>query len=204
MPPLASPPVVDESLESLGVRKLGAGSLVADRPVLVNRRVVEDGIRRCIEAGVNEIGGAVLGSLVRLAEPLPGTTTRIVTVLSTIVEDPRHVGQPLRFNFSPEGLAEAARIGDLRGMGETVQTVFHTHGWGSNCNNCNQSATCALAECNPSLQDYQLLETLLPSKTTLMPIAGRKLGEAERRPVLQLFAWRGGELKAIRFQEYED
>ena len=61
-----------------------------------------------------------------------------------------------------------------------------------------------MAEANPSLQDYQLLESLFPSKSTLMPIAGRKLGEPGRRPVLQIHAWRGGQMQPIPWQEYTD
>ncbi len=59
----------------------------------------------------------MLGKLIRLPQPLPGTETRIVTVLTSLVEDPRHVGMATAFSFSPEGLVEAARIGDLRGLG---------------------------------------------------------------------------------------
>jgi hypothetical protein len=101
-------------------------------------------------------------------------------------------------------LAEAAQIADLRGFGETVQTVYHTHGWKNSCGRCNESPDCPLAECNPSLQDYQLLETLFPSKTTLMPIAGRKLGTPGRRPVLQIHAWRGGHMQPIPWTQYVD
>jgi hypothetical protein len=61
-----------------------------------------------------------------------------------------------------------------------------------------------LAEAVPSLQDYRLLATLFPSKSTLMPIAGRKLGAEERRPVLQVYAWRGGEMRPIRWRMYHD
>ena len=163
-----------------------------------------DAVRRCEEADATETGGSVLGTILRLEKPLPGTVTRIVTVLSATVEDPRHVGAPLSFSFSPAGLAEAARFGQLRGFGETVQTVFHTHGWSGACGNCNQNANCPLAEGNPSLQNYQPLESLFSSKATLMSIAGRKLGEPSRRPVLQIHAWRGGEMRPIRWQEYSD
>lgn len=202
--PLEPPVFVEQSLEECGVRQLGVGSLVPDRPVLVNQRLAADAVRRCVEAGTTETGGAVLGKIVRLTEPLPETATRFVTLLTMAVEDPRHVGAPLSFTFSPAGLAEASQIGDLRGLGETVQTVFHTHGWANECGNCNENAKCPLAECNPSLQDYQLLESLFSSKATLLPIAGRKLGEAGRSPVLQVHAWRGGEMKPIRWQQYLD
>jgi hypothetical protein len=204
VPPLQPPPIHTQSLEEFGVRKLGTGSLVPDRPVLVNQRLAEDAVRRCEEAGATETGGAVLGKILRLPERLPGTQTRIVTVLSATVQDPRHEGAPLSFYFSPEALDEAARIGDLRGTGETVQTVFHTHGWSKSCARCNESTNCPLAECNPSLQDYQLLESLFCSKSTLMPIAGRKMGEHIEHPIFQVHAWRGGEMLPIRWQEYCD
>ena len=204
LPPLQPPPIETQSLEEFGVRKIGTGSLVPDRPVLVNQRLAADAIRRCEEAGTTETGGAVLGKILRLPEPLPGTQTRIVTILSATVQDPRHEGAPLSFYFSPEALDEAARIGDLRGMGETVQTVFHTHGWSESCAQCNKSSNCPLAECNPSLQDYQLLESLFSSKSTLMPIAGRKMGEHSEHPILQIHAWRGGEMLPVRWQEYCD
>lgn len=204
LPPLAPPSFADQSLEACGVRALGAGCLVADRPVLVNQRLAADAIRCCEQAGTTETGGAVLGKIVRLRDPLPQTTTRFATLLSMVVEDPRHVGAPLSFTFSLEGLAEAATFGALRGFGETVQTAFHTHGWNGRCGNCNQDPRCPLAECHPSLQDYQLLESMFSSKSTLLPIAGRKLGAPGRRPVLQIHAWRGGEMQPISWLEYYD
>lgn len=202
--PFQAPNVVTQSLEDCGVGALGAGKLLADRPVLVNRQFVADAVRRCREADTLETGGAVLGKIVRLDRPLPGTETRIVTILSASVDDRRHVGETLRFAFDPAALAEAAQIAELRGLGETVQTVYHTHGWKNSCGNCNQNAQCPLAEAMPSLQDYQLLESLFPSKATLMPIAGRKFGEAGRQPVLQIHAWRGGQMQPIAWQEYTD
>ena len=204
LPPLNAPPIIDQELADCGVRELVAGPLLPERPVLVNQQLVDDAIRRCMEADTNETGGALLGKLIRLSAPLPGTRTRIVNVLSASVDDSRHIGQALSLAFSPEALAEAAQIADLRGWGETVQTVYHTHGWKNSCGNCNQSPNCPLAESVPSLQDYQLLETLFPSKSTLMPIAGRKLGEPGRRPVLQIHAWRGGQMHPIPWAAYMD
>lgn len=202
-PLLQPPPVENADLDAAGVRDLGEGSLEPERPVLVNARLAADAVRRCEEAGSEETGGAVLGKLIRLAQPLPGTETRIVTVLTSLVEDPRHVGMATAFNFSPEGLAEAARIGELRGLGESVLTVFHSHGWSPHCRNCNPKADCSLAESSPSLQDYEMLP-LFPSKGTLMPIAGRKPGVQGEHPVLRIHAWRGGQLQAIRWQQYHD
>jgi hypothetical protein len=174
-----------------------------DRPVLVSARLAADAVRRCEEAGNDEAGGAVLGKLIRLPQPLPGTKTRIVTVLTSLVEDSRHQGKASEFRFSPAGLAEAARIGDLRGLGESVLTVFHSHGWSPDCRNCDPKARCALAEASPSLQDYEML-SLFPSKGTLMPIAGRYPGVQGERPVLRIHAWRGGQLQAIGWQQYAD
>jgi hypothetical protein len=204
LPPLQAPPITDQELSDCGVQTLVAGTLLPDRPVLVSQQFGADAIRRCKEADTNETGGALLGKLIRLKKPLPSTTTRIVTVLSASVDDHRHVGQELSLAFSPEALAEAAQIADLRGLGETVQTVYHTHGWKNSCGRCNESPDCPLAECNPSLQDYKLLETLFPSKTTLMPIAGRKLGEPVHGPVLQIHAWRGGQMRPIPWAQYTD
>ena len=202
--PFQAPPIIDQELSDCGVQTLVAGTLLPERPVLVSQQFVADAIRRCMEADTNETGGALLGKLIRLKEPLPSTKTRIVTVLSASVDDQRHVGQALSLAFSPKALAEAAQIADLRGLGETVQTVYHTHGWKNSCGRCNESPDCPLAECNPSLQDYQLLETLFPSKTTLMPIAGRKLGEPGHEPVLQIHAWRGGQMQPIPWAQYTD
>jgi hypothetical protein len=203
-PPLLQPPPIEETtLEACGVRGLGEGSLVPDRPVLINARLAVDAIRRCEEAGLQETGGAVLGRIVRLPQPLPGTETRIVTILSSLVEDHRHVGTATAFSFSPQGLAEAAQICDVRGLGESVLTVFHTHGWSAGCRNCDSGERCSLAVASPSLLDYEML-SLFPSKGTLMPIAGRKPGVQGEHPVLQLHAWRGGQLQAIDWQQYHD
>ena len=204
LPPLQAPAIHHQSLEDFGVRRLGAGELVPDRPVLVNARLVDEAIRSCEEAGLNETGGAVLGKILCLGEPLPGTTTRIVTVLSAAIEDPRHVGGRNLFTCNPDALAEAARIGEIRGLGESVVTVYHTHGWSPSCRRCNQNAQCPLVECSPSLQDYTFAAALFPSKSALMPIVGRKLGEQGEHPVFRIHAWRGGEMRAIRWQAYHD
>jgi hypothetical protein len=165
---------------------------------------VQDAVRRCEQFGTQETGAAVLGKIVRLPAPLPDTETRIVTVLSCAVDDNRHEGDAISFKLSVDALAQAAQMAELRGFGESVQCIYHTHGWKPECANCNEDAHCPLAEANPSLQDYQLMESLFPGKATLMPIVGRKLGEPSRHPVMQIHAWRGGQLRPIRWQAYSD
>ncbi len=204
LPPLQLPTIVDGTLADFGVLKLGEGSLVPDRPVLINERFATEAVEQCIAADIVETGSAVYGQIVRLPHPLPGTSTRVVTILAGTVSDSRHVGEVNEHFFSPEALYETQQMCDLRGLGERVLTVFHTHGWNNACGNCNQSASCALSEAKPSLQDYRLLATLFPGKATLMPIAGRKLGVEEKRPVLQVYAWRKGEMRPIRWQQFRD
>lgn len=205
IPPLQSLLVADGTLESCGVRALGEGSLAPDRPVLLSDRMIEEIVEWTWQAGAVEIGGATLGKIVRLPEPLPGTHTRFVTILSTSLLDERHQGEINRVSFSPEALAAAAEIAELRGLGETVMTVFHSHGFGSACGNCNESESCVLTECTKlSCDDYRVVESLFPSKSTLMPVAGRKLGATGRRPVLEVHAWRGGKLQPIRYQRFHE
>lgn len=204
-PPLQSPPIVDGTLEQFGVRTLGEGELTPDRPILINARLEADSIAACRNAGARETGAAVLGAFVRLGAPLPNTATPIVTLLTTCVEDPRHTGHVNEWSISPDALAASARIAELRGMGESVVTVVHSHGWSSECGKCNENANCPLAECTlVSLSDYQVLETLFPGKATVMPIVGRKLGAPGQQPVLAMHAWRGGEMRPLRFQRYAD
>lgn len=202
LPALRAPEVREATLESCGVRQLLDGELTPDRPVLVSRRFEEDAIEQCERYQRVEIGAAALGRTVRLPEPLPGTRTRVVTLLSTLLFDERHRGDEAQFHFDPAALAEAQRMCDLRAQDESIITVFHTHGWG--CGECNQKTLCPIAEAKPSLQDYQLLATLFPGKSTLMPIAGRKSGDVSRRPVLQVYAWRTGQMRPIRWQRYDD
>ncbi|MCR4411108.1 MAG: hypothetical protein NUV77_01635 [Thermoguttaceae bacterium] len=202
--PIEAPPIVDETLEEYGVRVLGAGSLVPSRPVLVNRRMVADMTERTERSGVTETGGAVLGKLLRLPEPLPGTSTRVVTVVAAGLADERHEGAPSSFRFSPEALVEAAQIARLRGHGESVLTAWHSHGWGTDCARCNQSA-CPLPTVDQlSLDDYKVLESLFPSKATLMPIAGRSPGSQSRRPAVAIHHWCGGTMRPLRWQEYDE
>jgi hypothetical protein len=52
--------------------------------------------------------------------------------------------------------------------------------------------------------DYLVLETLFPGKATVMPIAGRKLGAPAQQPVLEVHAWRGGEMRPMRWMRYVD
>ena len=224
LPALAPPPIEDATLEELGVRGIGgtggtggtsdtgatgdgdaAIELDPERPVLINERMLEDVVCAAERAGIVETGGGTLGRLVRLPEPLPGTTTRIVTLLTASFEDERHQGSPGALAFSPEALAAAARQAEVRGRGEVVATAWHSHGWGTECGECNQSATCALPTCETvSVDDYQVVESLFPGKATVMPIVGRKLGAGGRRPVLALHAWRGGELRPIPWATYRD
>ena len=204
-PVLQSPPIVDGTLEQFGFRETGTGEFVPDRPILINQRLETDSVAACVAAGSRETGGAALGAFVRLPEPLPHTSTRIVTLLTTCLEDRRHSGKVNEWSISPEALAESAQIAQMRGLGETVLTVIHTHGWSTECGKCNENANCPLAECTlVSLLDYQVLETLFPGKATVMPIAGRKLGAPGKQPVLEVHAWRGGEMRPMRWMRYVD
>jgi hypothetical protein len=204
-PLLQSPPIVDGTLEQFGVRSLGTGELTPDRPILINARLETDCIAACLAAGARETGAAVLGVLARLPRPLPNTSTCIVTLLTTCIEDPRHTGEVNEWHISPDALAASAQIAELRGLGESVLTVVHSHGWSTECGKCNENAACPLAECTlVSHSDYQVLETLFPGKSTVMPIVGRKLGAPGKQPVLAMHAWRGGEMRPLRFQRYAD
>ena len=201
--PLQAPPIERRTLEGLGVRRLGEGEIDPDRPVLAAERLVEEILAACERSGASETGGAVLGCVARLDEPLPGATTRVVTLLGACVLDERHAGRPGELRFSPEALADAARIAELRGRGEVVSSAFHTHGWG--CGECNRSEACPLPECTlVSDDDYRVLESLFPGKATLLPIAGRRLGAPGRRPVLEIHAWRGGRVRPIRWRRFDD
>jgi len=204
-PPLHPLTVADTTLDELGVRSIEETVLTPDRPVLLNGRMVDDILACTRAAGTSESGGGTLGRVARLPEPLPGTRTRLVTVLSNSLTDERHEGAPGRFTFNPAALAEAAHFADLRGQGENVVTAFHTHGWGAGCDECNTNERCLLPQCTTiSVDDYVVLESLFPSKATLMPIAGRKLGAPGRDPVLEVHAWRGGRMRPVRWARYID
>lgn len=205
LPLLRGPVIVDQTLEEFGVRQLGDGALVPDRPVLVNARMIEEVVQATRAAGPNETGGAVLGKLIRLPEPLPGTRTRVVTILAMFVPDARHLGRPGQFTFSTDALAYAAEIASMREAGEVVLTALHTHGWGTGCERCNDNAGCVLPQAREvSVQDYSMLESMFPCKSALMPIAGRVLGASGNDPVLEVHAWRGGVMRAIRWRKYDD
>lgn len=205
VPPLQAPLIAEQSLDDLGIRSIAPGVLDPERPVLVNRVMLDDVLAATERSGISETGGGTLGKIVRLPEPLPGTTTRIVTLLTASVVDERHRGAPGRFTFNPEALAEAAELARLRGLDEQVVTAWHSHGWGTGCDDCNVSERCALPQCTlVSNDDYHVAETLLPGKATVLPIAGRKLGAEGRRPVLELHAWRGGALAPIAWLAYDD
>jgi hypothetical protein len=202
---LEAPPLRDGTLEEVGVRDLGRGELAPDRPVLCNGRMVADILEQTERAAAHETGGAVLGKMIRLAEPLAGTQTRIVTILTAALTDDRHVGSVGTFQFSPEALAEAKQIAGLRGAEESILTAWHSHGWGTACGKCNQSDGCVLPQVTlVSPADYQVLESLFPSKATLMPIAGRKLGEDSKRPVMVVHAWRGGQMRPLAWRTFAD
>jgi hypothetical protein len=97
---------------------------------------------------------------------------------------------------------------DLATLHARIRPVWRqepvVEGVSKRCGNCNQNPNCPLSESYPSLHDYdQLLAQLFPSKTTLLPIAGRKLGVEGRRPVLQIHAWHGGDMRPIPWATYE-
>ncbi len=199
------PDIVDQSLDELGVRELGAEPLCADRPVLVNSRMVEQILRETEAAGPTEVGGGVIGKIIRLEQPLPGTTTRVVTVLTAAVSDPRHAGTVARVTFDPDALANAAQVAALRARGERVLTAYHSHGWGTECGRCNHNHDCLIPSASyVSPDDYRVLESLFASKATVMPIAGRKLGAEVDRPVLEVHAWRAGRMEPIAWRAYQD
>lgn len=204
IPTPPAPRIADQSLEEYGVRRLGDGTLSPERPVLINRRMIADIIRRTELAGTDETGGAVLGKILRLKECLPGTSTRVVTVLSAALSDGRHVGGPASLRYSPDALAEAARIAELRDQQEVVVTAWHSHGWSAECSRCRKE-TCALPNVtHVSSDDYQVLESLFSSKATLMPIAGRSAGQQGEHPTVMVHHWCNGAMRPLRWQEYED
>lgn len=204
-PHLDSPVLTCTTLSALGVRALGDEPLEPDRPVLVCARAVEEIVAATEAAGTKEIGGCMLGVLLRLPEPLPGTTTRIVTVLTACIGDDRHAGSFARLQFDPAAMAAAAEVAELRGRGERVLTAFHSHGWNLDCRRCNESTECTLPSAEAvSLDDYQVLEAMFPSKTTLLPIAGRRLGARPGRPAFVVHAWRSGCVRPIAWRSYRD
>jgi hypothetical protein len=79
LPLLQTPVITTQSVEELGVCDLGSGKLCPDRPVLVNDRMVDEIVHQAELAGARETGGGALGKMIRIEEPLPGTTTRHVT-----------------------------------------------------------------------------------------------------------------------------
>jgi hypothetical protein len=203
LPQLAPPRIAAGSLAELGIGRIDRQPFDPQQPVLVSAAAEEDMLRATEEAGVQETGGAALGQIVDLAEPLTGAETSIVTVLTACVPDTRHKGEVAEVAFSPEAMVDADAAAQQRGRGESVIAAFHSHGWSTKCGDCNQSDTCAIPQCDKvSLQDYDVVESLLPSKATLMPITGRKLGAPGKRPVLEVHAWRGGQLKPIRWTRY--
>lgn len=198
-PVLEAPPIEDKTLHDLGVRDLDAGNLTPDRPVLVNSRLESEIIQRTRAAGEDETGGAVLGSLARLPEPLPGTTTPVVTVLAASVCDGRHEGKAASFNISPDAMVEAAQIAQV--SGQRVMTIWHSHGW---CEKkCEKMNNCPLVSpAYMSTDDYQVAETLCPSKATVMPICGWDRVDNDN-PTLIVHGWNGGLMKAVPWMRYE-
>lgn len=200
---LAAPPIRAGRLAELGLGRLGTGRLDPERPVLIRTRVERDILDATVRAGFTETGGAMLGTLLALDEPLPGTRTRIVTVLTEVFCDARHEGHFNSFTFDHAALLEASRRATLRGRGESVLTAFHSHGWG--CGACNRSADCSLAACTDvSLDDYRVFETLFPGKAAVMPIAGRLPADDDDRPHLRLHAWNGGRLLPLPWRRVHD
>ena len=197
-PVLEAPPIEERTWEELGIRRLGDGGLAAERPILVNRLLEEEILAQTREAGVDETGGAVLGQLARLPEPLPGTQTRLVTVLSASLQDSRHEGSAAKFSISPDALAEAAQIAGI--SGQRVLTIWHSHGW---CEEkCDKQADCHLVSPGfMSADDYQVAARLCPSKATVMPICGWERTENDR-PVLIIHAWEGGCMRPVPWKRY--
>jgi hypothetical protein len=198
-PPLLEvPPAVEKPLAAFGVFSYGSGRLDPDRPILVNRQLEDDIIARTQAAGKNETGGAVVGQLVWLPEPLPHTRAHIVTLLTMQVPDQRHEGSSDELRISTDALAEAARIAQLRG--ERVLTVWHSHGW---CpSTCPSRASCLVSPSETSPQDYEVARELFPSKTTVMPICGFDRSEPDV-PVLYVHGWCRGVLSPIAYLRYE-
>ena len=186
-PVLEIPPIEERTREEAGLRRLGMGALKPERPIVVSRRMEADIAQRTREAGTSETGGAVLGRYVRLPEPLPGTTTRIVTVLAASVCDERHEGSPSRWKISPDALAEAAQLAEI--SGQRVMTIWHSHGFCAKP--CDRRWQCPLV--GPgyfSIDDYDVAERLLPSKATVMPICGQD--PAQPDPMLVIHGWEDG------------
>ncbi|MGD0897920.1 MAG: hypothetical protein ABR915_08785, partial [Thermoguttaceae bacterium] len=129
---------------------------------------------------------------------LPGTTTRIITMLAASVCDARHEGSTSRWKISPDALAEAAQLAEI--SGQRVMTIWHSHGF---CDKpCDKRDRCPLA--GPgffSIDDYDVAERLLPSKATIMPICGKD--PAQPDPMLVIHGWEDG-MQPLPWMYYED
>jgi len=197
LPPLCTPRVISSSLEAQGIRLLSTCTPDPDRPVLFERRIVLEILQQTIDAGCNEAGGALLGQLLRLPAPLPGTNTPLVTVFTAAVADQRHKGTPGALRFDPQALVDSSLECQRRGKGEAVLTAWHSHGWSSDCRHCTKP-DCPLPHVGQvSLDDYRVLESLFPSKATLMPIAGRLPGAESSLPALLVYRWQGGVMRPL-------
>ena len=197
------PRIAQATREECGLLSLGAGELDPRRPVLVHERMRAAILSETIAAGANETGGSVLGKIVRLPLPLAGTDTPIVTLLTAALPDRRHAGAPGQLAYDPQALVDARELARLRGMGESVLSAYHSHGWG--CGKCNSDSRCPLPEATlVSGDDYQVLEALFPSKAALLPIAGRRMGAAGTAPVLVIHAWVGGRTEQVTWRTYDD
>lgn len=173
-----------------------------DLQVIVGRRVLDDVLDETVAHPEREIGGLLLGQLLR--DPA-GDLYLAVTAAVSAAEHGE--GTATSMTFLPESFAEARRVARLRGRGESVVAWYHSHPMRL-CAECPLPTPpeCVSKVLFFSADDVSLMTTTMehPFMVGLLAAVEPRLEQVLGHPPLRLFGYREGEIVPRGFHVAED
>jgi hypothetical protein len=184
------------------VREAWDSPQAGDLPVLVARSVIE---QACAEASVNperEIGGLLLGRLLRLEA---GEVALAITCLVSGEGTTEATGHSV--TFTAASFAKARGLAALRAAGEFVSGWHHSHPF-KFCDSCPLPTPpeCLDKVLFYSADDVQFMESTFyqPYHVGLLTAVEPRLAAALGHLPARLFGWRRGEIVSRGFEVVDD
>ncbi len=169
-----------------------------DVPILIDRAVLEEVVEEAQAAPQREIGGVLLGHLVRRQQE--GDVSVMVTGLAAGGNTTTACSASV--TFTPETFALAREIVQLRGVGESIVGWYHSHPFRF-CAECPLPTPpeCIAKVLFFSQDDIHLMETTFdqPFMVGLLAAVEPRIETAIGHLPVRLFGWRDGSVRQRGF-----
>jgi len=192
-------PISEASREEFGSAEAWDSPAPQDVPVLIDRTVINDVVQESHQSPKREVGGFLLGRLMRDAS----SNEMFVLVSGFVAGGETTDSHAASVTFKPESFARAREMIALRGAGEQVLGWYHSHPFRL-CSECHDELVPICI--NTKILFYSLDDIALQEQTFNQPFQVGLLAAVEPKveehlghlPV-RLFGWRKGEVVSRGF-----